>query len=40
LLEGEIMMCDFTLKRYTPLPKPKPSYYYTNNEWPNKETIA
>ena len=32
------MMCDFTLKRYTPLPKP--AYYYTNNEWPNKETIA
>ena len=32
------MMCDFTLIRYTPLPKP--AKYSSHIEWPNKETIA
>ena len=32
------MMCDFTLIRYTPLPKP--ANYSSHIEWPNKETIA
>ena len=38
MLEGEIMMCDFTKIRYTSLPKP--AKYSGHIEWPNKETIA
>ena len=35
LLEGEIMMCDYSIIRYTPLPKPA-KYQQNHVEFPNK----